>query len=294
MTHLKISIVTPSYNQGQYLEDTILSVLGQQYPNLEYIIYDGGSTDESVNIIKKYENQISYWQSQRDKGQSDAINQGFSRSTGEILMWLNSDDILMPNVLNLIANQHIAKGDGIFFGNCIHFKELNPSGVHASGSNVIAKSNSVSLDLSDYIIQPCSFWSRKVWNDIGKLDENFHFGFDWEWFLRAQKNGIPFHAINKPISMYRFHEEHKSGTGGKKRQEEILKIYQVYNPFYANLYRLMMNETFIFSFSEKVLFRLFRLMSRKEFSKIQFLKIIKNRQYAQYSANDIQTIIGML
>lgn len=290
----KISIVTPSYNQGQYLEDTIVSVLGQFYPNIEYLIYDGGSNDESVNIIKKYEAQITYWVSQKDKGQSDAINKGFSRSTGEILMWLNSDDVLLPNVLNFIAQQYIEKGDGIYFGNCIHFKELSPKGINAFGSNVIANEKTISLELADGIIQPSSFWSKKVWIENGNLEENFHFGFDWEWFLRAKMNGIPFYSFNKPISLYRFHDDHKTGVGGRKRQEELLEIYTFYSPFYAKLYKIMMEENFTFSFYEKVLVRFYRLFSKKEFSKVHFLKIIKRRDYKNYSVREINIIRGML
>jgi glycosyltransferase involved in cell wall biosynthesis len=112
----KISIVTPSFNQGQYLEDIILSVLGQGYPNLEYLILDTESTDNSVSIIKKYLNQLNYWVSEKDNGQSDAINKGFEKATGEILMWLNSDDILMPNVLYFIEERYLEKGYGIYFG----------------------------------------------------------------------------------------------------------------------------------------------------------------------------------
>ena len=100
----KIAIVTPSYNQAQFLERTILSVLNQNYPNLEYIIIDGGSTDGSVEIIKKYERYLSYWVSEKENVQADAINKGFQKSTGQILAWLNSDDLYLPNTLVKIMN----------------------------------------------------------------------------------------------------------------------------------------------------------------------------------------------
>ena len=103
MNYPRISIVTPSFNQGKYIEQTIQSVLSQNYPNLEYIIIDGGSTDGTVEIIKKYEQQLTYWISEPDKGQTDAINKGFAKCTGEIFNWINSDDYYSPNSLHIVA-----------------------------------------------------------------------------------------------------------------------------------------------------------------------------------------------
>lgn len=118
----KISIVTPSYNQGSYLEETILSVLNQKYPNLEYIIIDGGSTDSSVEIIKKYASYLSYWVSEKDSGQSEALNKGFNRASGEIIAWLNSDDLYCENTLHIIAEKFMEHPEvGIVYGDVINF-----------------------------------------------------------------------------------------------------------------------------------------------------------------------------
>lgn len=236
----KISIVTPSYNQGQFLEDTMLSVLGQNYPNLEYIIMDGGSTDSSKEIIKKYSNQLYYWVSEKDSGQSYAINSGFEKSSGEILMWLNSDDILMPNVLHKIADMYMKDDNVLYFGNCIHF-ESTSNGLSTFGSNVEKKNIDLNLFEYDYIIQPSSFWSRKIWETVGPLSETVHFAFDWKWFLKVA-NKFEIKPIPDVISMYRIHEAHKSGNGGRARQEEILKIYQEFNPKFAILYSHLMND----------------------------------------------------
>jgi len=218
----KITVVTPSLNQGQFLEDTILSVLGQQYPNLEYIILDGGSTDESVGIIRKHQHNLAYWISEKDRGQAAAINQGFARASGDILCWLNSDDMYLPGTLLHIAARLDPEKSEILFGNCLHFLQNSSITYGSDVRNSHAQSN---LRLTDYMIQPSTFWTRKAWQQIGTLDESLDFGFDWEWFLRGRKLGAAFLPDDKYLSVYRVHKDHKSGTGGDRRRKELAAIF---------------------------------------------------------------------
>lgn len=133
-----------------------------------------------------------------------------------------------------------------------------------------------------------------MWLQNGILADNFHFGFDWEWFLRAKSNKIPFYSINKPISLYRIHDAHKTGIGGKKRQDELLKIYEIYSPKYAALYELARNENFDFTFGESVLFRICKKIFKKGFSRTHFFKIIKRKKYRNYTITEIDVIKTML
>jgi len=165
---LKISIITPSYNQGQYLEETIKSVLDQQYPNLEYIIMDGGSTDNSVEIIKKYESQLAHWESKPDGGQSAAINKGFNMATGDILAWLNSDDYYTPESLFQVSEMFTADDLKIVFGECALYHEKSGK---VKKSRVFEFAKSHNIELSDYLIQPSSFWTKKTGEVVGNLDE---------------------------------------------------------------------------------------------------------------------------
>ncbi|WP_374951522.1 glycosyltransferase family 2 protein [Mucilaginibacter sp.] len=237
----RISIVTPSFNQGHLLEETILSVLGQRYPELEYIIMDGESTDGSIDVIKKYEKELSYWISEKDHGQAAAINSGFQKATGDIMMWLNSDDLLMPGVLHNIAT--IARnGNELFIGECMHFRQQPGGPLDAWGSDVANESKTIDLADFDYVIQPSSFWTRQVWESIGPLNESLHFAFDWEWFLRCRAQGINFKYIHKCLSMYRYHEGHKSSGGGEERRKEILETYCRFNPDKAKLFALLADQ----------------------------------------------------
>lgn len=225
-TYPKISVITPSYNQGIYIEETIQSVLNQNYPNLEYIIIDGGSNDSTVEVIKKYESKIDFWVSEKDKGQADAINRGFAKATGDILCWLNSDDYFFPETLKYVASQLNIEKKEILFGEVDHIFEPDKAVKH---SNVKNKFDNYNLELYDFIIQPGSFWTKKVWESTGVVDEKLHFVFDWEWFLRAKKNNTEFKYSNKVMSMYRVHDAHKTSNGGEKRQKEIEYILKKYS-----------------------------------------------------------------
>ena len=225
MPTIPITIVTPSYNQGEFIEDTILSVTGQNYPNLEYLIYDGLSNDNSLEIIKKYENHISFWCSEKDQGQADAINKGFLKSSGDIMGWLNSDDLYLPGTLLHIASKIDTDKAQIIFGNCIHFNELTPDTTY--GSNLEDRLTMKHF-LSGSLIQPSSFWTRKAWEKIGPLESGMHYAFDLEWYNRAKKLNVEFVYTPRHLSLYRIHENHKTAIGGNERLMEIAQIYGRY------------------------------------------------------------------
>jgi len=223
----KISVITPSFNQGQFIEQTILSVISQGYPNLEFIIIDGGSTDNTVEIIKKHETSITHWQSKKDNGQASAINEGFGMATGDILCWLNSDDMYLPDILNKIPNYFTDINSAeIVFGNCTHFNDQSKK---TRGSNVVEAHEKFALSLCDYIIQPSSFFTRAAWLKAGILNEALHFCFDWDWFIRAERAGINYIPVQEYLSLYRIHDAHKSGGRGTKRVEELKQIAALYN-----------------------------------------------------------------
>ena len=292
----KISIVTPSMNQGIFLESTILSVLGQGYPNLEYFIIDGGSTDNSIDVIKKYQDKLTFWCSEKDNGQSQAINKGFSMATGEILAWINSDDILMPQSLFLMAHFYSSSEgrDTLFFGNCIHFEEC-PSGVISYGSDVAANAEKYDLNICDYIIQPSSFWSKTIWEQVGPLNESLHYAFDWEWFLKAKEKKINFKPLSTVLSLYRIHDSHKTATGGVKRMSEIEKIYNRFSkPEIAILYKSIISDLDT-NLKRRIMERIKRRFIIKFASQkdpISFLKKI-NKKYNHYSDTLLEGIYNM-
>ena len=224
----KITVVTPSYNQAQYIEQTILSVIYQGYGNLEYIVLDGGSTDGSVEIIKKYEKHIDYWHSKKDNGQGAAINEGFARATGEIFYFLNSDDILMPGALLRIGELFKSvTTPTVIFGNCMHFHQTR---LKVRSSDIVNDRKNFAMNLYNYMIQPSSFCNRAAWETTGVFNEDIYYAIDWDWFLRAERAGVNFIPLNDYLSLFRWHEAHKTGVKGKDnpRDMELVKIYETY------------------------------------------------------------------
>ncbi len=189
MTYPKISIVTPNYNQEKFIESTINSVLNQNYPNLEYIIIDGGSTDKSIEIIKKYESKITFWISEKDNGMYDAINKGFARSTGSIMAWINSDDILAKDSLMTVA--------AIFENKKINWLQGYPTVIDEADSIIYQReavytkyffySKQYHKSLA-FIQQESTFWSRKLWNTVGgNLDCTYKLAADFDLWMRFFK-----------------------------------------------------------------------------------------------------------
>ncbi len=207
--HLKISIITPSFNQGKYIEECILSVMNQNYPNLEHIIIDGGSTDSTLEIIKRYESNLTFWVSEKDTGQSQAINKGLKIANGEIVTWLNSDDLYLPNTLNKV-NEIFQKNPAIslLHGNSILF------GMNKKERRIEPSTNHLREKYLAYIPfpQPSSFFKKKILDKTGFLDEGLHYGMDYDLLVRIALN-FEILQTNEVFSKYRIHSESKTKKG---------------------------------------------------------------------------------
>jgi glycosyltransferase involved in cell wall biosynthesis len=180
----KISIVTPSFNQGNYLEKTIRSVLLQGYPNLEYLIIDGGSTDQSVEVIKKYEPWIDFWVSEKDRGQSHAINKGLAKTSGELLGWLNSDDYYLPGALFKVARAYLEDTSvGAIYGQG-HVVDEKGAIVHIPKLVPVTKESLFGWCFGNDFMQPSCLFTRKAWQESGSIDETLNFALDVEFWIR--------------------------------------------------------------------------------------------------------------
>jgi glycosyltransferase involved in cell wall biosynthesis len=225
-----ISIVTPSFNQAEYLEETIQSVLDQDYPNLEYIVIDGRSTDGSVEIIKRYAPSLHYWVSEPDRGQADAIMKGFQHATGEVLGWLNSDDVYLPGALSKVAGTFqrypgigFVIGDYIRIGadsqifRCLRLPKLR-KWLYSPTMN--------------WIPQPSVFFTRKAFVEVGGLDTELSYSIDADLWCRFIDHGIKARNIRAYLSAFRTHPNSKGSTKGgttSAREQKIIMQRDYYN-----------------------------------------------------------------
>jgi len=228
-----VTIVTPSFNQADFLEATIQSVLGQTYPHIEYIIMDGGSTDSSVDVIQKYAGELEYWESVKDKGQTDAINKGFNRAKGDILAWLNSDDTYatshaVADAVNfLVANPDVA----MVYADCNFINEEGKIiGKFASRQTDYAKLRSGYV----HIPQQTMFFRSKYWKELGPLDPSFYFAMDYDLWVRIAKHAQIKYLPGRTWSNFRIHTSSKTNVNDERGWKEMLRIhYRDGGPFFA-------------------------------------------------------------
>lgn len=222
-----ISIVTPSYNQGRFLEETILSVLDQEYPKLEYIVIDGGSTDGSVDIIRKNDNYLAHWVSEPDEGQYDALQKGFARATGDLLGWLNSDDVYLSGALLSVGRAYTEHPGSCIAGPVVDF-DMRSGRERLVPQFGITFENMVKFWEQQYSWhQPGLFWPRSAYELAGGLDGSLDYAMDHDLVCRLLQHCQVVY-VEKPIARFRLHDTSKTCTAWDQYMLELSQVSQRY------------------------------------------------------------------
>ncbi|MBP8997239.1 MAG: glycosyltransferase [Anaerolineaceae bacterium] len=218
-----VSIVTPSFNQAKFLEETIRSVLDQDYPHIEYILIDGGSTDGSVEIIRKYAHRLAYWVSEKDRGQTDALNKGFAAANGSILAWLNSDDTYQPGAIRSAVDYLISHPRvGLVYGD-LNF--INERG------EIVGKFPAAQTDLARlrrgyvHIPQPAAFFRTDLWKKVGPLDPSFYFAMDYDLWVRLAGVSDLQYLPGQVWANFRLHSSGKTIAADERCWPEMLRVH---------------------------------------------------------------------
>lgn len=237
-----VSIVTPCFNQADFIEEMIQSVTSQDYQPIEHIVIDGGSTDGTLEILKKYQEHL-YWISEPDQGQAAAINKGFRRAHGTILCWLNGDDLLMPGAISTIVDYFLAHPDIAFvYGDALG---INQNGHPFGRRTHIAPCDFDKLvRIGDFIVQPAAFWRSELWQTVGELDEQWHYVLDYEYWIRASQH-YELAYIPVCLAKERMYSSAKTFRGGIERVIELEEmprrfgaegVPQLFRPEAASVY----------------------------------------------------------
>jgi glycosyltransferase involved in cell wall biosynthesis len=231
----KISIITPSFNQGQFIEATILSVLNQRYPNIEYIIIDGASTDHSVEVIKQYAHRLKYWISEPDYGQAHAINKGLDVATGELFAYLNADDLLEPNAVQHIVDAYLMQPNyAMYYGMCTNIDEKGNQISQALGGK-ISYFSMLTKKMLPFIHQPSCFFQRKFLTRKPIFNIELQYGMDYDlilWIMK--KHRVMF--LEKSISKFRYHSSSKTVSQTLRMYKEKMLIQRRHAPWLMPLW----------------------------------------------------------
>ena len=226
----KISIVTPSFQQGDYLEETILSVLRQGYPNVQHIVVDGGSTDSTTDVLRRYRSHLDTVISEPDEGQSHALQKGFSLARGEVLTWLNSDDLLAPGALAAVATAFLDPSVDLVAGICVVHRDGKPEHHHLAScaDGILSVEDLLNLEgrwyQGEFFYQPEVFFRRSLWQAAGGLiDRRWFYGMDYDLWLRFAEQGAKLKVIGRPLAWFRSHDQQKTASAAGYR-EELPKI----------------------------------------------------------------------